>query len=75
MKRLRFFKAAVEVIKYSRNEPIIKGNPHKPGEKLYKFGGLTAEKEVFFVQKVNTEETIEMIVKLAGIARKEGFLV
>jgi len=49
-RRLRFFKAAVEVVKYSRNEPLIKTNPNKPEEKLYKFGGLTAEKEVFFVQ-------------------------
>jgi len=38
------------VVKYSRNEPLIKTNPNKPEEKLYKFGGLTAEKEVFFVQ-------------------------
>jgi len=31
-------------------------------------------KEAFIVQKVKTEDTIDMIVKLAGIARKEGLL-
>lgn len=50
MKRLRFFKAAVELVKHSRNEPIIKTNPNKPGEKFYKFIGLTAEKDIFFAQ-------------------------
>lgn len=50
MKRLRFFKAAVELVKHSRNEPIIKTNPNKPGEKFYKFVGLTAEKDIFFAQ-------------------------
>jgi hypothetical protein len=50
MRRLRFFKAAVELIKYSKAKPFIKTNPNKPGEKFYKFAGLTAEKEIFFIQ-------------------------
>jgi len=50
MKRLRFFGAAVDLIKHSRSKPIVTKNPNKPGETLYKFVGLTAEKEMFFIQ-------------------------
>ena len=50
MKRLRFFKAAVELVKYSRNEPVAKPNPNKNNEVVYRFAGLTTEKEIFYVQ-------------------------
>ncbi len=48
--RLRYFKASVELVKNSKNDPTIKSNPNKIHETLYKFAGLTAEKEIFFVQ-------------------------
>lgn len=48
--RLRYFKVSCELIKKSRNNPIIKSNPNKPKEIFYKFGGLTSSKEMFFVQ-------------------------
>jgi hypothetical protein len=50
MKRLRFLKAAVELVKHSRNKPIGKVNPNKAKEIIYRFSGLTAEKELFYVQ-------------------------
>jgi hypothetical protein len=50
MRRLRFFKAAIELVKRSRNKPVIFANSNKSGEILYKFIGLTAEKDMFFVQ-------------------------
>lgn len=50
MIRLQYFKAACELIKNSKNKPIIKSNPNKQNETFYKFAGLTVEKEIFFVQ-------------------------
>lgn len=50
MKRMKFFVAAVDLIKNSKNHPIIKTNPNKNKEVFYKFIGLTAEKDIFFVQ-------------------------
>jgi len=50
MARLKYFKAAVELVKNSKNDPAVKDNPNKRGEVLHKFAGLTAEKELFFVQ-------------------------
>ncbi|MFA6193760.1 MAG: hypothetical protein WC726_02785 [Parcubacteria group bacterium] len=50
MKRLRFFKAAIELVKHSKNEPVGKANPNKSNEVVYRFAGLTAEKELFYVQ-------------------------
>ena len=50
MKRLKFFASAVELVEKSKNKPIIKINPNKNKETFYKFAGLTAEKNIFFVQ-------------------------
>ena len=50
MKRLRYLKAALELIRNSKNEPTSKMNPNKKGEKIYRFFGLTAERELFCVQ-------------------------
>jgi len=49
-KRLKYFKAACDLIKYSKNIPIAKPNPNNAKEIYYRFAGLTAEKELFFVQ-------------------------
>jgi hypothetical protein len=48
--RLRYLKAAIELVKNSRNEPIIKKDPNKNKETFYKFIGLTGEGDLFFVQ-------------------------
>lgn len=47
MKRLKYFRAAVELIKYSNNKPIVKENKN---EIFYRFAGMTKERELFFVQ-------------------------
>lgn len=49
-KRLKYFEAAIELIKYSRNSPSVKPNPNKKDEILYRFAGLTLNKELFYVQ-------------------------
>ncbi|MBU4369443.1 hypothetical protein KKG58_01625 [Patescibacteria group bacterium] len=49
-KRLKYFAAAVEVIKKSKNQPSSKQNPNKSNEKLHRFAGLTKKKELFYVQ-------------------------
>lgn len=50
MRRLKYFKAAIELIKFSRNEPVSKTNVDKGKEIVYRFSGLTAEKELFYIQ-------------------------
>ena len=48
--RLKFFKASVELIKNSRNQPASKINPNNRREILHRFAGVTQNKELFFVQ-------------------------
>ena len=50
MKRLKYFEAALEVIKKSRSHPTSEENPHKKGEMLHRFIGLTKDEELFYVQ-------------------------
>jgi hypothetical protein len=50
MRRLKYFKAAIELVRFSRNDPVSKTNINKGKEIVYRFSGLTAEKELFFVQ-------------------------
>ena len=50
MERLKYFSATIELIGHSKNEPTKKPNPNKPEESLYRFAGLTKEKELFYVQ-------------------------
>jgi len=49
-KRLKYFAAAVDLIKNSKNHPVSKENPNKRTEIVHRFAGLTKEKELFFVQ-------------------------
>jgi len=49
-RRLKYFAAAVEVIKNSRNRPSAKPNPNRKTETLYRFAGLTKNNELFYVQ-------------------------
>ena len=50
VRRLKFFAAAIELIKNSRNHPITTENPHKSGELLHRFAGITKEGELFYIQ-------------------------
>ncbi len=49
-KRLKYFAAAIELIKNSREHPCSKQNPNNQKEILHRFAGLTREKELFYVQ-------------------------
>ena len=49
-KRLKYFEAALDLMRNSRNHPVSTENPHKKGEILHRFIGLTQEKELFYVQ-------------------------
>lgn len=49
-RRLKYFEAALETIKNSRQHPVSEENPHKAGEILHRFAGLTENKELFYVQ-------------------------
>lgn len=48
--RLKYFEAAVDVIKNSRNTPVSKQNPNRNNEILHRFFGLTKNKELFYIQ-------------------------
>lgn len=50
VKRLKFFAASADLIKNSRNHPVTIENPHRRGELLHRFAGLTKEGELFYVQ-------------------------
>jgi len=49
-RRLKYFAAAVEVIRSSRNKPTSKSNPNKSTEILYRFTGKTKGGSLFVVQ-------------------------
>ncbi len=48
--RLRYFNCAIELMKNSRNKPSIEVNRNKKTEILYRFLGLTKDRELFYVQ-------------------------
>ena len=50
LRRIKYFIAAIELIKNSHFEPIRKKNPHNDDEVFYRFGGITAEGDFFYVQ-------------------------
>lgn len=49
-RRLKYFPCAVELICNSKYDPSAKENPNKNSETLYRFAGMTLDKELFFVQ-------------------------
>lgn len=50
IRRLKFFGCAIDLIENSKNKPTIKPNPNNKNELLYRFGGVTKEGELFYVQ-------------------------
>ena len=50
IRRLKYFEAALEVVRKSHNHPRSVQNPSKQSEILHRFVGLTKEKELFYVQ-------------------------
>lgn len=50
LRRIRYFKAAIELIEKTKIQPESKENPNNRREILHRFTGYTVEKEIFFVQ-------------------------
>lgn len=50
VRRLKYFSCGLELIRASKREPKSMKNPHKSSEMLYRFTGITKNKEVFHVQ-------------------------
>lgn len=48
--RLKYFRAALELVEQSHQAPISKPNPNKATELLHRFAGITKEKHLFYVQ-------------------------
>ncbi len=57
VRRLKYFPCAIELIRYSNFEPESKENPNKKMEILHRFGGITKEKDMFFVQVKENKRT------------------
>ena len=49
-RRLKYLPCAIELIEKSRFSPSVKLNPNNKQETVYRFTGITAEKEIFYVQ-------------------------
>lgn len=50
MRRMKLYSCAIELIQHSKLEPTSKENPNKPSDILHRFGGITPDREMFFVQ-------------------------
>ena len=57
MRRLKYFPAAIELIRHTRFEPKSKENPNKSSEILHRFTGVTSENDLFFVQIKEDKKT------------------
>jgi len=49
-RRLQYYNCALDLIQHTRITPTTKDNPNKSSENVYRFKGITKNKEVFFVQ-------------------------
>src|SRR3989344_1715140 len=56
IRRLRYFEASLEVLRYARHV-TTKVNPNNKEELLHRFAGLTKEKDVFYVQVKENKRT------------------
>ena len=50
VRRMKFFPAAIELIRKSKTEPISKENPNRKSEILHRFAGITSKQDIFYVQ-------------------------
>lgn len=57
VRRLRYFPCAIDLLKNSKFTPATKQNPNKKNELLHRFGGVTADNEIFFVQVKEDKKT------------------
>ncbi len=57
MRRLKYFEAAIELIKNNNFAPTSKDNPNNQNEILHRFAGITREQEIFYVQIKENKRT------------------
>ena len=50
LRRLKFLSCAFDLIENSRNKPLSKPNPKNKNELLHRFGGVTKDNELFYIQ-------------------------
>lgn len=56
-RRVKYFACAIELIQNTKFDPVSKENPNEKTEILHRFTGITAEKEIFFVQIKEDKKT------------------
>lgn len=49
-KRLKFYAAGIELLRTARLQPESKRNPNKSSELLHRFGGITTQGDLFYIQ-------------------------
>ena len=74
LRRLRYFSAAVELIENSSIEPSLKEDPQHSEDTLYRFSGLTKEKELFHVQVKFDRSTLKKYLISIFPGKKEKAL-
>lgn len=57
VRRLKYYPCAIDLIKHTKAEPISKENPNRKSEILHRFGGITLDKDLFFVQINESKKT------------------
>ena len=57
VRRLRYFNAAIDLIKNSRNHPTTKDNPDNSAELVHRFIGITKGGKKFYVQIKETKRS------------------
>ncbi len=62
LRRLKQYPCALDLIKYSKVKPLMKGDPNKSSEMLYRFTGINGNKEIFHVQVKEDKKTGEKVM-------------
>ncbi|OGJ43197.1 hypothetical protein A3B60_03385 [Candidatus Peregrinibacteria bacterium RIFCSPLOWO2_01_FULL_39_12] len=57
IRRVKYFPCAIELIKNTKFDPISKEDPNSKSDILHRFTGITADKEIFFVQIKEDKKT------------------
>lgn len=56
-RRVKYFPCAIELIQNTRFDPSSKEDPNSKSDILHRFAGITADKEIFFVQIKEDKKT------------------
>jgi len=57
IRRIKYFPAAIELIRHSRFGPKSKENPNNNSEILHRFTGITSDNKLFYVQIKEDKQT------------------